>query len=94
MDEQSGQALFDERIKRTNEALAIEVVTLRAWYGSLLTAMDEMARYIKEVAIESNRPESMVRAAGGMAALDLLKEWCEQSMGTINDFTVTMADVP
>lgn len=93
MDEDTGNALYDERMTRSTEALAIEVVTLRAWYGSLGGAMDQLAQRIREVSNDSTTEVALSRCAGGLAAVQLLKDWTEESMGTINDFIVTMAEV-
>jgi hypothetical protein len=93
MDAETGEALYDERITRSNEALAIEVVTLRAWYGSLLGAMDELHKHIESIAAQENGELILAKCAGGLGAVHLLKHWAEESMGTINDFTVTITDV-
>lgn len=93
MDQDTGAALYDHLMTKSHEALAIEVVTMRAWYGSLATAMDELTAHIAHINAEDIRPEAKARCAGGIAAIQLLRDWTDQSMGTINDFITTMAEV-
>jgi hypothetical protein len=93
MDVDTGSALFQEKVQRSQEALAIEVVTLRAWGAALLDAFDQLTIKIESVAAESDGAVLVLsKCAGGLAAVQLLKDWAQESLGTINDFIVTVAD--
>lgn len=93
MDEDVATALYHQLMTRDPEALVVEVITLRSWCDALTTAMDNLHAHIQGHGNEATDPLAIARCAGGMAAVQLLRDWSIEGMGTINDFITTMGAV-
>lgn len=85
MDASTAQALFEERMTREPERLAIEVVTLRSFIDALMGTTETLSVHIKAVALEAGNEQAMIRGAGGLAVIDLLDKWIVNTLSEIND---------
>ena len=90
MDSDTAAAMLEERAERSSEALAIEVMQARAILGSIEEALEDMRVHI--IAVTDKESEhALIRAAGGLAVVQLLDDWLLTAMAALNETAVKAA---
>ena len=92
MDTPTAQALYEDRMTREPQTLAIEVISLRAVMDALGENLQDLRAHIITISTEAGSEAAMIRGAGGIAAIDLIDNWLLTAMGNINDVTVAAAE--
>jgi hypothetical protein len=87
MDETTAAALYHDRVERPHEALAIETVALRALLDALGQNMTQLRHHVIESAPRHGDVERLWRAAGALAALDMLDRFLLDATANANDVT-------
>jgi hypothetical protein len=88
MDTSTAAALFNERKDRAPDALAVEVIALRAVLDRLGNNLQDLKAHIGAISVEDGSNEALVRGAGGIAVVEMLDAWLLKAMGDINDVAV------